>query len=272
MRPTSRPSRLSPYTGVAAKAFQRFTTYRGATFAGVITNTIFGFVYVAVFAAVHDAVGDIDGFTVVDTTIYVFASQAFLAMTGAFGDREISNRIRSGDIAADLWRPVDFQLWWLAHDLGKAAFLLLFRGIPPFVIGVLILDLPLPQDPLVWVGFVITTSFGVVLAFSIRFLANLSGFWLLDARGLVALVTFAQVLLAGHVVPLHFMPDGLEAVVRSLPFAGIMSLPVETLLGMHRGWGLASVLVFQTAWMGVLLMAGRMMLASAHRHLVVQGG
>ena len=48
---------------VAVRALRRFTTYRGATFAGVVTNTMFGFVYAGVFAAVHEVTGTIDGFT-----------------------------------------------------------------------------------------------------------------------------------------------------------------------------------------------------------------
>ena len=55
------PSWRAPYFRVAVNAFRRFSTYRGATFAGVVTNTMFGFVYAFVFAAVHDQAGLIGG-------------------------------------------------------------------------------------------------------------------------------------------------------------------------------------------------------------------
>ena len=48
-------------------------------------------------------------------------------------------RIRTGDIAVDLYRPADLQLWWLAGDLGRAAFHLLGRGVLPMVLGALCL-------------------------------------------------------------------------------------------------------------------------------------
>lgn len=254
------------------RAFRRFTTYRGATFAGVVTNTMFGFVYAAVFTAAHTASGEIGGFDAAATATYVFGAQAFLAMTGAFGDREIAERIRTGDVVADLYRPVDFQGWWLAHDLGKAAFQAVFRGIPPFVIGVVVLDLPIPSSPTTWLAFLLAAALGVVLAFTVRFPANLSAFWMLDGRGVVALAALVQVFLAGHVVPLYFMPPWLESVARLLPFAGITALPVEILIGAHRGLDLAGVYVLQLVWIGVLLVAGRRMLAAAQRRLVVQGG
>jgi ABC-2 type transport system permease protein len=266
------PSPASPYVAVAIRSFRRHATYRGATVAGVVTNTVFGFIYASVFVAVHDRAGPIGGFEAADTAVYVFAAQAFLAMTGAFGDREIAERIKSGDIAADLHRPVDLQLWWLANDLGKAAFQAVFRGIPPFAVGVLVLGLPVPSEPWVWLAFAPATVAGVVLAFAIRFLANLSAFWLLDARGVVSLTALVQMFLAGHLVPLFFMPERLERLARVLPFAGITALPVETLLGRHRGADLVAVYATQLAWCAVLLLAGRLVLAAAQRKLVVHGG
>ncbi len=261
----------SPYVAVAIRAFRRYATYRGATFAGAVTNTMFAFVYVGVFAAVHEVAGAVDGYTAAETATYVFGAQAFLTMTGAFGDREIAERVRTGDIAADLYRPVDFQAWWLAHDLGKALFHAIFRGIPPFAVGAIALDLPLPTEASTWLAFLVAAFLGVVLSFTIRFPANLSAFWLLDARGVVTLTVLAQVFLAGHVVPLYFMPDRLEAVVRVLPFAGITAYPVEILVGGHSG-DLLRVYALQLAWIAALLVGGRLMLRAAQRKLEVQGG
>lgn len=263
---------VAPYIAVSVRAFRQFATYRGATVAGVVTNTIFGFLYVYVFVAVHDRVGTVDGFTAEQTATFVFAAQGFLMMTGTFGDREISERIRTGDIAADLYRPVDFQLWWLAHDQGKAAFYALGRGVPPFVIGMLALGLPLPRGFVIWTTFLVAAFFGVVLAFAVRFLVNLTGFWLLDAQGVVALTAIAQSLFAGHIVPLYFMPDRLELVARLSPFAGITAHPVELLIGAHDGWGIVAVFAHQFFWLVVLLGAGRIALGRARRKLVIQGG
>ncbi|NEE53622.1 ABC transporter permease, partial [Streptomyces sp. SID8455] len=71
---------------------------------------------------------------------YVWIGQGLLAacamMGGGFED-ELMERIRTGDIAVDLYRPVDLQLWWLAGDLGRAAFQLLGRGVVPMLAGAL---------------------------------------------------------------------------------------------------------------------------------------
>jgi ABC-2 type transport system permease protein len=261
----------SPYGAAARSAFRRFSSYRGATLAGVVTNTVFGFVYAGVYAAVHASAGAIGGFTGEQTVLYVFTAQAFLMMTGAFGDRELSDRVRTGDVAADLYRPVDFQGWWFAHEMGKAAFFLLGRGVPPFVVGVVVLGLPLPADVGTWAAFALMTSLGVVLAFTVRFLANLSAFALVDATGVVVLVAFVQTFLAGHIVPLYFLPDAIEQVVRVLPFAGITAFPAEVLAGGHQG-SIAGIVALQLAWIVLLGASGRAALHRARRRLEVQGG
>ncbi len=266
-------STLAPYRAVAARAFRRFSTYRGATLAGIVTNTVFGFIYAYAFDAVHTArEGDVNGFSSAQTATYVFAAQAFLMMTGALGDREISDRIRTGDIAADLYRPVDFQAWWLAHDLGKSSYLALGRGIPPFVVGALVLGLAVPTSPIVWLSFILATVLGMTLAFTIRFMANLSGFWFLDARGIVSLVALMQMFLSGHLVPLYFMPERLERLARISPFAGITAHPIEIFIGARTGWELVAIYASQVAWIIVLLIAGRLLLRAARRKLVIQGG
>jgi ABC-2 type transport system permease protein len=129
-----------------------------------------------------------------------------------------------------------------------------------------------PSDPVLWLAFTASTILGVVLAFGVRFLANLAAFWLLDARGVVSLSALVQVFFAGHVVPLFFMPAWLESLARALPFAGITAVPVETLLGLHRGPDLLLVIATQLGWIAVLLAAGRLLLMVAQRKLVLQGG
>ncbi len=264
--------RIAPYLAVAASAFRQHATYRGATIAGVATNTLFGFVYAYAFSAVHDDTGPVAGFSAIETTTYVFLAQGFLMMTGAFGDREISERIKSGDIATDLYRPVDLQLWWLAHDFGKSCYFALARGLPPFVVCTLVFGLPLPGDPFLLSAFAASTFIAVNLAFTVRFIANLTGFWLLETRGVITLLVIMQSLLAGHLVPLYFMPEPLQSVARLSPFAGMTALPIELLLGAHRGWGLVGVFAHQLLWSAALLAVGRLVLERARRKVVIQGG
>jgi ABC-2 type transport system permease protein len=260
------------YWEVAKRSFRQHATYRGATIAGIITNTAFGFIQAYVLLAVFAQRVDVNGFDAVETTTFVFAAQGFLMVVSAFADRTIATRVKSGDVVADLYRPVDYQGYWLAHTLGRATFHFFARGIPPFLAGALVLDLQLPGSPATWLAFLLATAGAVVLSYTFAFLYNLLAFWVIDIRGVIQLATTLLLFFSGSIIPLFFFPGWLESLARMMPFAGMIQLPVEVFLGRHAGAGLVAVLAFQAAWIVFLGSVGRALLRGAMNRVVIQGG
>jgi ABC-2 type transport system permease protein len=262
------------YWEVARSTARRMATYRGATFAGVFTNTVFGFLLAYVMLAVFDERGTIGDFDAVDAVTFTFVTQGLLMVVGVFGSsiQELGLRIKSGEVAMDLCRPYDFQAWWAATAYGKASFYVWARGIPPFVAGSVVFELRLPSEWWIWPAFVASTVLAVGLAFAYGFVLQLTGFWIVDVRGPNQLGWIAAQFLSGAYVPLVLFPDWLEPFVRALPFAGMIQLPVEVFLGKHAGWDLALVFASQTLWLIVLVMLGRAVLARAVHKLVIAGG
>lgn len=260
------------YWQVTRTTARRMTTYRGATFAGVVTNTVFGFILAYVMLAVFSQRPEIGGFDAVDAVTFVFVTQAMLMTVGVFGDTEMAERVRTGEVAMDLCRPYDYQGWWAGVHYGKAFFYIWARGIPPFAIGALALNLRLPGAPWVWVAFLVAVTLAVGVAFAWGFLLQLTAFWIVDVRGPVQLGWITAQVLSGVFVPLVLFPDALEAIVRALPFASMIQLPVETFLGKHSGADLVGVYATQLVWLAALVMAGRLVLARAVQKVVVHGG
>lgn len=257
---------------VARRSFRRISGYRLATASGVLVNTVFGYLRasVLVFIAVS-AGGVIRGMTTEEVATFAFVSQGFIMITGAFGDPELAQRVRSGDVVIDLYRPADLQLWWLATWLGKAGFLVLARGIPPVLLGALAFDLRWP-DPWHWPVFALSVLLATLVGFAVRFCSNLAAFWLLDNRGVDQMLTLVMGFFAGLLLPLTLFPPWLESVARLLPFASMIQLPTEIYLGMHDGPSLVSVLAQQLLWVALLMGLGRVMLRAATRRVVIQGG
>ena len=50
---------------------------------------------------------------------------------GGGSPEDLAERIRSGDVAIDLYRPVNLLAWYAAADLGRAAYHALSRGVAP---------------------------------------------------------------------------------------------------------------------------------------------
>jgi ABC-2 type transport system permease protein len=73
-------------------------------------------------------------------------------------------------------------------------------------------------------------------------------------------------------IPLAFFPDWLQPLLRFLPFGGIMDAPFRVYSGNFPASQFGAVFGHQLAWIVVLILFGRALLAYSTRRLVVQGG
>jgi ABC-2 type transport system permease protein len=257
---------------VAVRGFRRYATYRGATFAGIFTNTAFGFFTAYIYIAVFRVVPHIGGFSLRDALTYNFYVQGMIMPLYIWGWMELAETVRTGQVATDLYRPVDYQMYWLSQDIGRAVYHATLRGLGPFAIAGLVFSLRLPTSPLTWVAFAASFILAVTVSFALRFMVNLSAFWLLEIRGVVSIAAATWTILSGFLVPLAFFPDGVRPFLMKLPFAAMVAVPGDVFLERVTGAEVIGALGFQLVWVVVLLAMGRVVLAAATRKLVVQGG
>ncbi|MEV3992818.1 ABC-2 family transporter protein [Streptomyces sp. NPDC049837] len=263
------------YAAVAAGGFRRYATYRMATAAGVFTNTVFGFILAYTYIALWGERPALGGYDMAEALAYVWIGQALLATCGLMGggfEDELMERIKTGDIAVDLYRPADLQMWWLSVALGRSGFQLLGRGVAPMAIGALAFDLALPEHPLTWLAFLVSVALGVVVSFAVWFLVALSAFWLMDGAGVVQVAWLSGTFFSGMLLPLTVFPGALGEVARALPWASLLQVPADVFLEKRTGWELMEAYAFQAGWALVLLTAGRAVQGAATRRVVVQGG
>lgn len=255
------------------RTFQRYTTYRGASFAGLFTNTCFAFLKVYVLLAVLRNRSHVGLFDAADIVTFTFVGEGMAIVIGAFEGTGLGGRIRTGDVVSDLYRPLHFTTYWLAEDLGRAGFQLLARGVPPALVGACFFTLRLPGDVWTWFAFAVSVALATVVSFAFRFSVLLSGFWLLDNRGPWQIAGIVMAFLSGLILPLTFLPTGLRVVADALPFASMVQLPLELFLGKHEGIGpTLALLGRQALWAAALLVVAEVIVGRAFRRVVVQGG
>jgi ABC-2 type transport system permease protein len=263
------------YAAVAARSFRRFSTYRTATVAGVFTNSVFGVIYSYAYLALWHQRPDAGGYDATDAVTYVWLGQALLmtvALWGGGTTDDLAERIRTGDVAIDLYRPVGLIGWYLAGDLGRAAYHLLARGVAPTVFGLLLFGIALPPTPAAATGFLASLVLAVVTSFGIRFLVACTAFWLLDQTGLRMLSGVLAIFLSGMTLPLVIFPEPLRSIALALPWASYLQTPADIWLGHRAGPAIAEGLLVQALWAVVLLGLARAVLTAATRKVVVQGG
>lgn len=264
---------MRTFLELARAEFRRFSSYRLAVVAGVFTNSVFGFIRASVLlSAVDSAGGDLGGYTREQASSYVWLGQALLAAVAIWGWTEIADRVKSGEIAVDLARPVDLYFSWWARDIGRALFTLPARGLPPFLIGALLMGVALPSSPLSYLLGVVSLLLAVSISFTLRFLLNLAAFWVIDIRGLIGVSVVITSFFCGLYVPVHVFPDWLRTLAYALPFPAMLQYPIDVLSGRAEGLAAVQTVGVQLGWLVLLVLLSRVVLYRASRRLVVQGG
>jgi ABC-2 type transport system permease protein len=260
---------LSPYPQLVRAGFQRYASYRQASLAGLATNIVFGLLRASVLVAVLNQRGPVAGYDIATAVTYVWLGQGLLNVVDLWSDRTLAQRVRTGDVVVDLGRPWDLQSALLAGDLGRAGHAVFMRLLPPMAIGMVFFPFRWPEHAATWALFAVSALLGTTVSFGVRFLLNLSAFWLLDARGVLAVWGTVGGLLSGLILPLAWFPAWAQAVLAWTPFPALFQVPIDVFT--ERGDPIA-LLTRQLLWAAVLFGLGRVALARGTRRLVVQGG
>ena len=263
------------HVAVATRAFRRYSTYTGATLAGIFTNSVFGVIYSFAYLALWAENPHAGGYDAADAVTYVWLGQALLmtvALWGGGTTDDLAERIRTGDVAIDLYRPVGLLGWYLAGDLGRATYHLLTRGVAPTFIGLLLFDIRMPAGPAAALAFLVSLPLAVTVSFALRFLVASTAFWLLDASGPRVLSGALAIFFSGMALPLVLFTGWLGTLATALPWSAMIQVPNDLWLGQHQGVDTLLALGFQAAWALALLGCCALALRAATRKVVLQGG
>jgi ABC-2 type transport system permease protein len=259
---------VTPYLAILRAGFRRQVTYRAALLGGLGTNLFFGVLRTAVFTALYRGRGQVEGLGLEDTLAYVWLAQALFGVWMVGWILEFPEAVRSGSFAVELLRPGDPYLRLLAFDLGRNLVQLVVRAVPPLAVAVALVPVVLPGDAAGWAALALSLLLAAVVGFQIRFLVLSCAFWTADYRFLYQLAFALLWVLTGFIVPTQFLPDALRTLARATPLHAVLMAPLDVALGRAAALALAA----QAAWILVLALLGRAVLALGVRRAAVHGG
>ena len=266
---------VTTFGALIGSGFRRYATYRQATIAGTFTNIVFGFLrcYVLLAVTVEAVDNRPGGYDAEQLATYVWVGQGLLSVIGIWSWAELADRIRTGDIAADLLRPVGPVTAYLAADLGRALHALLTRFGPPLLAGALFFPLYTPVRWQTVPLFGVSVVLAVIISFGCRYCVNATAYWLQDARGPITLWTLGSGVLGGLYFPLRLLPPEISvALWVATPLPSLLQTPLDV-ISERDGPALQAGLVGLQAWWAVATLVLAVVLQRrAERRLVVQGG
>lgn len=261
------------YLNFALKTFQSQAAYKFEYFVGVFNGLLYVFIFTSLWSAIYSGLssGADTPFTKTGIITYaVFAMICRISMT--MEDTEISSRIRSGDIAMDMTKPVNFFLMNLSQTSGVTMFHWFTRVIPILLVCFFAFDMDISFEPARMAASALAWIMGYMIFFMMNFAFALLAFWFVETFSF-QLMKYAFInLFSGGIIPVDFFPAWMRPIMDILPFQYILYTPTAIFTG-HLAWPeTARLMSLQVVWIVILGVVCNAMWRSARRKLVVQGG
>jgi ABC-2 type transport system permease protein len=261
------------YLNFALKTFQSQAAYKFEYFVGVFNGLLYVFIFTSLWSAIYSGLANSSDtpFTRAGIITYaVFAMICRISMT--MEDTEISARIRSGDIAMDMTKPVNFFIMNLSQTVGVTMFHWFTRVTPILLACFFAFDLEISLEPVRMAASACAWVMGYFVFFLLNFAFALLAFWFVETFSF-QLTKYALInLFSGAIIPVDFFPSGLRPFMEMLPFQYIFYTPTAVFTG-HLAWPeTVRLMSLQAVWIVILGLACNIMWRSAQRKLVVQGG
>jgi len=171
------------------------------------------------------------------------------------------NDIREGGLVKHLMHPISyfwFRFWteipWRVGGftmslLGLLIMMLLFH---------LHLSIPLPALVNI-VPICVLLILALFLSYCYKIVLSLTTFWILEGWALFEFMDIAVIFLAGYLMPLPFFPDWVQKIAFALPFAYMIYMPVQAVMGQLDLTHLLTAIGMQLLWIGILVCLYKLM-------------
>lgn len=156
--------------------------------------------------------------------------------------------------------------------MGEFLFFVLFKGLPITVICIFVMGGSAPFGAAQFLLFVVSVLISIGLMFFIEFMVGLCSFYTFNNHGLRFMKSSLLSILSGGVVPIFFFPEAIVKVLDYMPFAGMVSVPVQIYMGKYGMTESIKYIGLQLVWCILLFGLAKFFYARSIRKVVVQGG
>ncbi|MGA9598046.1 MAG: ABC-2 family transporter protein [Acidimicrobiia bacterium] len=260
------------YVGWARIAILEQFQYRVANYFYMIGMVAEPVIYLVVWSTVaRQSGGSVGGFAPADLAAYYIVWTLVRNMNIVLTPFAWEQRIKEGELSAELLRPVHPIHRDLAY-FGGWKFVVIIMWLPIAVVLTLVFRPAL--DP-TWleIGFFSIALWG---GFFVRFFAlwalGLVTLWTTRVSALFNLYFTAELLLSGRLVPLSLMPGWAQSLANFLPFQWAFQFPIEVLIGRRTTSEIWFGLGMQVLWTVVALGLTALLWKRGTRRFAAVGG
>lgn len=263
---------VNKYASLARVSLQQAISYRWTTLFNVALTFIWVFVLYFLWRAAYADRPAIEGYSWREMRTYVVLAFGINALVGWRVGIQMMDTIRTGEVAREMVRPLNYCGTQLAQAIGFAIIEGLVSLSLTLAVGVLLIRLQPPVSAEAAVLFAFSMMLGFLTKALIIFLVSLVSFWTLSGLGVMWSQEALIQILSGTIIPLALMPGWLRIVSELLPMRGIVSTPVTLYLGKADPGAAATLLGIQVAWLAALWLLANLAWRKAFTVVDIQGG
>jgi len=182
--------------------------------------------------------------------IWYLAVTEWIVFSTGIPYREIEDDIRSGALATNLTRPIDYARACCAQWCGGIAFRLPIFALVGFV-AALGLSGTVPIDPAMLLAGLASVLLALAILHLCHLMIGLATIWTGSAAPLHWIWQKGLFVLGGLIIPLSLYPAPFRRFAENSPFAAMLSAPASLALDPSPGHAIA-VLRLQLIWLIVL--------------------
>jgi len=260
------------YIEFSKKAFQKALVYRIEVLISLVYGIVSILIYFYLWSALYQNQPQVKGITLKEVITYSAISIIIRQLARTDTTFLIEDKMRTGDIATDLMKPIDLGLYLFSDALGQSWFTFLAKILPVFSIAFFVFKIILPPGSLFFFSFLVSVFLGYMIIFCIWFMIGMIGFWTREIYGFCLVMEGIIAFFSGSLVPLWFFPKLLQRIAFFLPFKAIYFTPLSIYLGKVPSSQIVWVLMQQALWAIGLIIGARLIQVAATRKVVIQGG
>ncbi|MBY0012814.1 ABC-2 family transporter protein [Paenibacillus typhae] len=263
------------YINILSNAVQRSISYRIDVYFILISRVIGLLVQISIWRALfsgEEYVSYSGGVLSIQEIVTYMMLSAFLSLLiNTRVTNTINDKIKTGEIAMDMIKPLNFKYYMIFDTIGYNLFLILFQVIPLSLLALLFFKITLPSIPYMLL-FVVSVINGMIINFIMEYVIGVMAFWFIVSWPLQMLHRSLVKVFSGIWIPIWFFTDSVQAINDILPFKYIFFTSASIFLEKLTFHEAYIQIFIQYIWIIVLVLAERFIWNKGLNRLIIQGG
>ena len=264
-------SQGSVMLAMARVGFASYIAYPAGIFMVFLYYPIIIMLYRFVMQALYANADNLAGYDLQAMLTYVTVSWLLNTFYMTPTGRTLGARVRDGQVAMDLIKPVNLMLIYFGQSLGRTAFRAVFANLTLLVVFMFITKIRGPAEGYIWM-LIPAVIQGYLLNFTMDYIIGLIAFYIGFNMGIRWAIRMIMGIAGGMVIPLAYFPDGIRAIFELFPTQYMFYQPMQIYLGrvsQQEAW----ILVLESLlWVLGLVVFAQFMQWGGQKRLSVSGG